>query len=839
MRLPPPARSWMVLALVLLAAVLPVRTASAAEVCAPAEPPELSLAERIDKAFGDWLVTPLANALFFDLAFWDNHLPMGTLPDEPDVAAMAPEDREDHLRRAVKKRDPEVVGFREGEGYVYRCRHPARLRDVTPVLSEGATLRRGVLTLTLVERDGRVMGTWEATPVDLQSVGLVPAEGTDPDAPRPGTTEPVDEDDGGEADAAEEGPRELARVSLEALAPFPVVVDLTRAEIRPGEVEIPRSAIPVQPSDRVRHEGEVYEVAAMTGKRLGLRTLEDEVDDDPLPNPDQIDLPLVVVWLVVGAVFFTLRFGFVNLRAFGHAILVTAGRYDHEGDEGEVSHFQALSSALSATVGLGNIAGVAVAVSAGGPGAVVWMVIAAFFGMSSKFTEVTLGQMYRKVQADGTVLGGPMRYLYEGLKERKLGGLGMVLAVVFSVMAIGGSLGGGNMFQGNQSFQALADVAPMLKPAATGSVVFERLPGEEGAITIPARTAVQVSGGPAFLVTEEAVIPADQATSPQVVVQALRGGYAGNVEAGTIRVVAGIADAQGRFEDSPLDDQVLVTNPAATAGGGSYGLFYGILLTVVVGLVIVGGIRRIGATAGYIVPAMGVIYVIAGVAIIVSASVSDPGSVLEAAGLLLRQAFTLEAGVGGLLGVLITGFQRASFSNEAGVGSASIAHSAAATSEPVREGVVALLEPFIDTVIVCTITGLVVVVTDAWQIQGIDGITMTSAAFDAGLPGARYVLALAVTLFAFSTMISWSYYGDRAATWLFGPHASLPYKGVFLLCVLLGPVFTLGNVIGFSDLMVLGMAFPNILGMYFLTGRVGSALSDYLGKLRSGAFDPE
>lgn len=788
-------------------------------VAAPCQPPQApeTLSEQVDAAFGDYLVTPLGTVMFFDVAFWDDTLPLGTLPP---TATPSAED-------AVKERSPEVVGYDPEKGYAWKCRSPARVRDLTPVLGDGATVKKGILELSLSESDGKLVGSWLDTPVDVQAMGILPDEGEDPAAPRPGTVVPE----------GTEGARELAQVSVEAIAPFPVVVDLTEGVIRAGSIELPWSDLSLAPGDTVVHDGQTWELAALAGSRAGLRSVEAEYDPTPLPNPAQTSLPLVVVWLVLGAIFFTFRYLFINVRGFWHAILVTMGRYDNEDDEGEVSHFQALSSALSATVGLGNIAGVAVAVSTGGPGAVVWMVIAALFGMSSKFAEVTLGQMYRVVKPDGTVSGGPMHYLSKGLREMKLGWLGTGLAVLFSVMAIGGSLGGGNMFQGNQSFQAIADVAPLLRPAATGSVVFERLPGEEGAIDIPALTAVGVPGGAVFVTQEPVAIPADGPRSPAVLVHAARGGYAGNVEAGAISEIAGQADAQKRVTESDLDDRVTVTNPAGTDGGGSYGLFYGIILTVVVGLVIVGGIKRIGATAGFIVPAMGVLYVLAGLGIIVMSSISDPGSVLEAIGTLFTSAFSLEAGVGGLLGVLITGFQRASFSNEAGVGSASIAHSAAATNEPVREGIVALLEPFIDTVIVCTITGVVVVVTGAYQIAGADGISMTSAAFETGLPGARYVLALAVTLFAFSTMISWSYYGDRAATWLLGDWASLPYKGLFLVCVLLGPVFTLGNVINFSDLMVLGMAFPNILGLYFLSNKVGRALRAYMKKLRKGEFE--
>ncbi|MEM7604746.1 MAG: alanine/glycine:cation symporter family protein [Myxococcota bacterium] len=441
---------------------------------------------------------------------------------------------------------------------------------------------------------------------------------------------------------------------------------------------------------------------------------------------DAVQLPMIVVWLVVGAVFFTFRYQFPNVRALGHAIAVVRGKYDDEDEEGEVSHFQALSSALSATVGLGNIAGVAVAVGQGGPGAVFWMVVAAFFGMCSKFSECTLGQMYRTVDENGNVSGGPMRYLAKGLEERGMAGFGKFLSVFFAILCIGGSFGGGNMFQANQSYAQLASVIPSLD-SGVGSVA------------------------------------------------------------------------------------------------------YGVGLAVLVGVVIIGGIKRIGAVAGVIVPIMCGVYVLAGVAVLVM----NAGEVGAAFGKIVSEAFTPSAVSGGALGVLIIGFQRAAFSNEAGVGSASIAHSAATTAEPVREGIVALLEPFVDTIIVCTMTGLVVVVTGAYATPGVEGVEMTSQAFDSVIPNFRYVLSFAVFMFAFSTMISWSYYGERCWTFLFGTGKSMVYRGIFLLFVVIGSVIKLGSVIDFSDLMILGMAFPNILGMYFLSGKVKAAFDDYWKRFHS------
>ena len=444
----------------------------------------------------------------------------------------------------------------------------------------------------------------------------------------------------------------------------------------------------------------------------------------------QIELPIVVLWLILGAIFFTLRFQFVNVRAFRHALDAVRGIYSQPGDSGEISHFQALSAALSATVGLGNIAGVAFAVGIGGPGAVLWMVVAGALGMSSKFAECTLGQMYRVTRPDGHVSGGPMHYLRDGLADLGWPRLGRVLAVVFAVMCIGGSLGGGNMFQSNQSYAQISAELPLL---------------------------------------------------------------------------------------------------AGTVGA----LVFGSVLAFFVGLVIVGGIRRIGEVAGLLVPAMCTIYVASGLLILVV----HADHLGEALGVIVTRAFTLEAGIGGLVGVLIQGFRRAAFSNEAGVGSAAIAHSAARTPEPVREGIVALLEPFIDTLIVCTMTGLVIVVTGAYDNPDAgSGIQMTSYAFATVFPWFPKVLLLTAILFAFSTMISWSYYGEQCWAQLFGLDWILGYKLLFLLCVVAGAVFQAEAVLDFGDLMILGMAFPNVAGVVLLSGRVKRELDSYLERLRSGAF---
>jgi len=448
---------------------------------------------------------------------------------------------------------------------------------------------------------------------------------------------------------------------------------------------------------------------------------------------DAIQLPIVVVWLALGALFFTLRFQFVNVRAFRHGVDCVLGRYSAPGDHGEISHFQALSAALSATVGLGNIAGVAFAIGIGGPGAVFWMIVGGVLGMSSKFVECTLGQRYRWIDAEDHVSGGPMIYLRKGLAQLGRPRLGRALSVVFAVMCIGASFGGGNMFQANQSFALVQQEIPLL---------------------------------------------------------------------------------------------------ATTLGRAGFGL----VLVFCVGLVIIGGIRRIGEVTAILVPAMCVLYFGCGLAILLFHAPAVPGALA----LILREAFSLEAGLGGLVGTLIQGFRRAAFSNEAGVGSAAIAHSAARTDEPIREGLVALLEPFIDTVVVCTTTALVIVVTGAWnEPEAGAGITMTAWAFATVFPWFPKLLTLVAVLFAFSTMISWSYYGEQAWQSLFGRRSLLAYQIVFLAFTFAGVIFRDARVVlNFGDLMILGMAFPNIAGVLLLTGVVKADLDDYLERLRSGEILP-
>lgn len=479
----------------------------------------------------------------------------------------------------------------------------------------------------------------------------------------------------------------------------------------------------------------------------------------PIELTAGVKVPIVLLILIFGALFFTLYFGFPSIRYFRTSLNIIRGKYSGiegpvisempaplnvvdgdnpdtirvEGHSGEVSHFQALTAALSATVGLGNIAGVAIAVAIGGPGATFWMILAGILGMASKFTECTLGVKYRDIGPTGTVYGGPMYYLQKGLAEKNMATFGRILAIFFAIMCIGGSFGGGNMFQANQAAEMLT---------------------------------------------------------------------------GTFGLESSFA-----------------------------GTMIGLLFAFMVGVVIIGGIKRIGAWTEKIVPFMVGIYMAAGIIILVARYELIP----EAISLIFEGAFAPIGITGGIIGVLVQGFRRAAFSNEAGVGSAAIAHSAVKTRYPASEGIVALMEPFIDTVVVCTMTALVIVITNVESGfltygagDGLNGVTLTATAFDSVIPHFSYILTVAVVLFAFSTMISWSYYGLQSWLYLFGRSKTneYVYKGLFLIFTVIGAAVSLGAVVGFSDAMIFAMVFPNLIGVMILAPEVKKEVNRYLEAIR-------
>ena len=480
----------------------------------------------------------------------------------------------------------------------------------------------------------------------------------------------------------------------------------------------------------------------------------------PIQFTDEISIPIVLLLLVFGALFFTIRFSFVNISHFPTAVNTVRGKYDDlehgaektdltvdgdipdtirdESEEGEVSHFQALATAVSGTVGLGNIAGVALAIALGGPGATFWMIVCGLIGMSTKFVECTLGVRYRDVGEDGTVYGGPMYYLSKGLKEGGYAKLGKGLAIIFAVLCVGASFGGGNAAQSNQAALQIASMFGMT--------------------------------------------------------------------------------------------------------GGSAGTIIGFVLAAVVGIVIIGGIKRIASVTEKVVPFMAVIYVLACLFIIFS----NFNYIDDAFSLIFSNAFSMQAGFGALGGVMIVGFQRAAFSNEAGAGSASIAHSAVKTKYPASEGVVALLEPFIDTVVICTMTALVIIMYNSAGIfeyggdviidgEKVEGAVLTSMAFADAIPWFPVVLTIAIILFAISTMISWSYYGLQSWMYLFGKSkaSDLAYKVIFLLFIVIGAAANMEAVWGFSDAMILALIFPNMIGLFFLFPKVKEEFSKYLNAIKN------
>ncbi len=459
---------------------------------------------------------------------------------------------------------------------------------------------------------------------------------------------------------------------------------------------------------------------------------EIEYDDpQPLlhPNGDikKNTIPFIVIWLILGSIFFTFRLGFVNIRGFKHSIELAKGKYDDPDAPGTITHFQAMATAVSATVGLGNIAGVAVAISLGGAGATFWMFMAGFFAMSLKFVECTLGVKYRFINKEGRIFGGPMNYLRYGLEKRNLKGLGKFLAGLFAVLGVGASFGGGNMLQSNQAFK----------------IVSEQLPFLQG-----------------------------------------------------------------------------------------HGFWFGIMFAILVGVVIIGGINSIARVTGRVVPFMAVVYIL-GCLIVIGVHIENIGSAFAA---IFNGALSADALKGGFIGVLIIGLQRAAFSSEAGVGSAAIAHSASKTNNPIADGFTSLVEPFIDTMVVCTMTALVLIFSGMHEVSGLGGVELTSDAFGSVISWFPAVLAFAVFLFAFSTMVSWSYYGMRSWTYLFGrsKKSEMIFKVMFLVFVVIGASVSLGAVLSFADMMILAMSFPNIIGLYIMSSEVRSDMKEYWQKLKNG-----
>jgi AGCS family alanine or glycine:cation symporter len=446
--------------------------------------------------------------------------------------------------------------------------------------------------------------------------------------------------------------------------------------------------------------------------------------------------PLVVLWLVFAAVFFTLRMRLINLRGFGHAAALVAGRYDQPDAPGEVTHFQALATALSGTVGLGNIAGVALAIGYGGPGATFWMIAAGLAGMATKFTECTLAVKYRHIGDDGAVSGGPPFYLREGFARRGWPRLGRGLAGVWAFFCVAGSFGGGNMFQANQSFALLKEMFPLL---------------------------------------------------------------------------------EGR------------------------GALYGAVLALCVGLVIVGGIKGIARVTSKIVPLMAVLYVATSLYVILG----NIGELPRVFALIVRSAFDAPALHGGFLGVMVMGLRRAAFSNEAGVGTAAVAHAPARTHEPIAEGFVALQEPFVDTVVICTMTALVLIITGFHQGSGeLSGAAMTAAAFGSVARWLPYLLMVAIVLFSFSTQLSFSYYGVTTFDYLLGGAAARvfgrrrvathAYRVLFLACVVIGAATSTKAVMAYSDMIIFALIVTNTVGLYVMSGEVARDLTDYQRRRHAG-----
>ncbi|MDX1975576.1 MAG: amino acid carrier protein [Rickettsiales bacterium] len=433
--------------------------------------------------------------------------------------------------------------------------------------------------------------------------------------------------------------------------------------------------------------------------------------------------PFIVLWLIVAAFFFTIYLRGVNFRLFKHALQIVSGKYDHKDDAGEVSHLQALLSALSATVGLGSITGVSVAVAVGGPGTIFWIVVAGLLGMATKFAEVTLSMCYRRIDADGKVYGGPFQYIESGMRDVNLPRLGRVLALIFAVFCLGGAIGGGNMFQSNQAVKMM-------------TWAFEPLKQWDWAVSL--------------------------------------------------------------------------------------------VFALFVFVVLIGSIKRIAKVAEAVVPLKGILYLVCAIVVVVANS----DQLANALHLIISEAFTGAAATGGFIGMIAMAFKRASFANEAGLGSAPIAHAAARTNVPVREAAVALLEPFF-AAIIAFLTGIMVIITGAYAGASVeDGVLIASKAFETVAPWFSIMLAINVLVFAYSTTIGWSYYGEIAWCFLFGRKQIKLYYVIFATTTFLGGILHFGIILDFSDLLILGMSLPNIVVLYCLRKRIKAEMLAYIGSIK-------
>lgn len=460
-----------------------------------------------------------------------------------------------------------------------------------------------------------------------------------------------------------------------------------------------------------------------------------------IPLYDGVEIQLILIWLFSVALFLTVYLGFINLRYLGHAFsLVFKKEEEGSQEDGQISKFQALMTSLSGSVGLGNISGVAIAISLGGPGAMFWMIVMAFFGMSSKFSEVMLAVKYR-VRPDpddpSQISGGPMHYLKVCFEKRGMPKLGSFMAGFFALCCVFGAIGGGNMYQANQAYEQ-----------------FEL-------------ASTQIAAG------------------------------------GDVNIVARNA------------------------------WMFGLILAGLVGVVILGGIKSIANVASKLVPVMGGVYVLAGL-IVIGMHI---GSLPSAVQTIVTSAFAPEAQYGGLIGALIQGMRRAFFSNESGLGSSAIVHSTAQTNSPVSQGFVAMIGPFIDTVLICSVTALVIVITGEYLNygDGIQGIALTSSAFESVLPGFQYILTLTVFLFAFSTIITWSYYGSKSIAFFFGEKSGVEtiFKVFFCFCVVVGATANLENMISFTDAAIFSLAIPNIVALYMFAPEIKRDVQEYIANLKA------